>query len=260
MKLNNSALQLRRTLKQHNFRASLRKAIEKERDALEEEGHKKRLTASEYFALRTQVRADVEAYLLEHGQAGVTEAIVGKWTNDATRSCLRQMVGVILDEPPSPEAIQAARERIAQRLADRPTMRQDEARAQGVQFISAQLPAAPSPAYIAQHGVQKLERLDIFEELNRLYRDTELLRSSSVGIDPKSGRETVKNARTFDKSISRRLEVLATSLASQKELWDLQRMESFYTAIIEVIAGVDPSIAAEIQRRLAAMNIHVGAT
>jgi hypothetical protein len=52
---------------------------------------------------------------------------------------------------------------------------------------------------------------------------------------------------------------LATSIATQKELWDLQRMEAFYTTIIETIASAAPDVAKEIQRKLATMNIHVGA-
>lgn len=247
-----------RTLRKHKFRASLRKAVEQEQRALEQEGQLKRLTAAEYFALRTQVRADVESYLLEHGEEGLTEAIIEKWTGEATKRCLTQMIGRIVEEPPTPEALAAARDRIARRIAARPTLRQEEARANGTEHIAAHLPAAPSPAYIARNGVDKLEKLDIFVELNVLFQDARLLRESSIGHD-ESGRERVKNPRVFDRSISRRLEILATSIATQKELWDLQRMEAFYSTIIEVIAGAAPEVAREIQRRLAEMNIHVGA-
>lgn len=249
-----------RTLKKHNFRSALRQAVEREQLELEKEGKRQRLTAAEYFALRTQVRADVEAYLLEHGEEGLTETVVEKWTGEATKHCLKQMIGAVVDAPPSPAAIAAARERIAKRLAERPTtMRQDEARANGTERIAAQIPAAPSPAYIAKHGVDQLEKLDIFVELNNLFHDARLLRESSVKIDSATGRERVHNARTFDRSISRRLEILSTSLATQKELWDLRRMEAFYSTIIEVIAGAAPEVSREIQRRLADMNIHVGA-
>lgn len=247
------------TLKKHKFRAALRSAIEREKAELEKDARRVQLTAVEYFALRTQVRADVEAYLLENGEEGLDAAMMEKWTGEATKRCLRQMVGAVVDEPPSPAAIAAARDRIEKRLNGRPTMRQEEARAKGLEHIAAQIPAAPPPAFIAKTGIKQLERLDIFEELTILFSDARLLRESSIRIDKATGRETVYNPRTFDKSISRRLEILATSIATQKELWDLQRMETFYTTIIETIASCAPEVAQEIQRKLAALHIHVGA-
>lgn len=249
-----------RTLKQHKFRAALRQSIEREQAALEKDGRRTQLTAAEYFALRSQVRADVGEYLLEHGEEGLTEAMIEKWTGEATKRCLTQMVGAIVDEPPTPEQLEAARERIRRKLESRPTLRQQEARANGTEHIAALLPAAPPPSYIAKAGIGQLEKLDIFMEMNVLYADAHLLRDSAVTEDRTTGKVKVKNPRTFDRSISRRLEILATSIATQKELWDLQRMEAFYTTIIETIAGTAPEVAKEIQRRLATMNIHVGAT
>lgn len=247
-----------RTLKKHKFRAALRSAVEREQAELEKDGRRQQLTASEYFALRSQVRADVEAYLLEHGQEGLDDTIMAKWTGEATKRCLEQMIGAVVEEPPTPEALAAARERIEKRLNGRPTMRQAEARAKGVEHIAAQIPAAPPPAFIAKHGVKQLEKLDIFEELQVLFNDARLLRESAIRRDRNTGAEQVANPRTFDKSISRRLEILATSIATQKELWDLQRMETFYTTIIDTIAECAPAVSQEIQRRLASMHIHVG--
>jgi len=246
-----------RTLKKHKFRAALRSAIDREQAELAKDGKRQQLTAAEWFALRSQVRADVEGYLLEHGPDGLDDTIIEKWTGEATKRCLRSMVGLIIDEPPTPEALAAARERIERRLKGRPTMRQAEARAKGVEHIAAQIPAAPPPSFIARNGVKQLERLDIFEELTVLFNDARLLRQSAIRTLPNGG-ETVANPRTFDRSISRRLEILATSIATQKELWDLQRMEAFYTTIIDTIAEAAPDVAKEIQRRLASMNIHVG--
>lgn len=247
-----------RTLKKHKFRAALRSAVEREQAELARDGRRQQLTAAEYFALRSQVRADVEAYLLEHGPDGLDDAIIEKWTGEATKRCLAQMIGTVVDEPPSPEALSAARERIQRRLNGRPTLREQEARAKGVEHIAAHIPAAPPPAFIARNGVKQLEKLDIFEELTVLFNDARLLRESAIRKD-RTGRETVANPRTFDRSISRRLEILATSIATQKELWDLQRMETFYTTIIDTIAEAAPEVSREIQRRLASMHIHVGA-
>lgn len=248
-----------RTLKKHKFRAALRSAVEREQTELARDGRRQQLTAAEYFALRSQVRADVEAYLLEHGPEGLDDAIIEKWTGEATKRCLAQMVGNVVDEPPSPQALAAARERIQRRLNGRPTLREQEARAKGVEHIAAHIPAAPPPAFIARNGIKQLERLDIFEELTVLFNDARLLRESAIRKDRNTGAEVVANPRTFDRSISRRLEILATSIATQKELWDLQRMEAFYTTIIDTIADAAPDVAKEIQRRLASMHIHVGA-
>lgn len=252
-------MHLMRTLKQHKFRAALRQAIEREQRELEKDGQRQRLTAVEYFALRSQVRTDVGAYLLEHGEDGLTQALVEKWTGEATKRCLTQMISAIVDEPPTPEMLAAARERIQRKLEAQPfTMRQEEPRTPRAAHVAALIPAAPSPAYIARAGVGQLEKLDIFVELNGLMADARLLRASAIRKGP-DGTETVKNPRTFDRAISRRLEILGTSIATQKELWDLQRMEAFYTTIIETIASAAPEVAREIQRRLSEMNIHVGA-
>jgi hypothetical protein len=37
-------------------------------------------------------------------------------------------------------------------------------------------------------------------------------------------------------------------------------MEAFYTTIIETVSAAAPEVAQEIQRRLAALNTHVGMT
>jgi hypothetical protein len=247
-----------RTLKQHRFRKYLRRAIENEQAELEKEGQRKRLTAAEYFALRSQVRAEVEVYLLENGPDAVTGAMLEQFTGLSTKKCLRDMVTAIVDEPPSPEALDAARQRIEARLEGGWTQRQIEAKRNGTAHIARYIPAAPSPAYIAKAGVQQLDKLDIFVELTNLFRDANMLRDSAVKPQP-DGSEKVTNARVFDRSISRRVEILATSIATRKELWDLQRMEMFYATIIETIAGEAPEVAQKIQKKLAEVNMHIGA-
>jgi hypothetical protein len=261
-----SSRQLRRTLHAHGLRRSLQYAIESEereaaRIAAREANPLTRLTAAEYFALRKQVRVDVEAYLFEHGQDGVTQEMVTRWCGEATKACLKDMVrGIVENDPTSPEMLERIRARIQQKMGDGPTLRAQQAQANGTQGIARHVPAAPSPHYIAKHGVAELDRLDIFVELNKLFHDANLMRSAAIRQDPATGQEKVVNPRTFDKSISRRLEILATSINTQKELWDLQRMEAFYGTIIETIAGCDPAVAQEIQRRLSVLNIHVGMT
>lgn len=258
-KWSSDARQLRRTLQQHGFRRSLQLAVERERRDLEKDSRRQRLTGAEYFALRKQVSADVEAYLLEHGPDGVDEAMVEKWVGEATKACLENMVAAIVDEPPSPALLELARDRIAAKLAGAPTARQVEAAYPGSEPIAGLVPAAPSPAYIAKNGVQELERLDIFKELRVLFDDANMMRESALRQAP-DGRKTVGNPRTFDRSISRRLEVLGTMVTTQKELWDLQRMEAFYVAIINTIANEAPDVARRIQTRLAELNIDLGMT
>lgn len=258
---NPSSRQLRRTLLKHGLRRCLRLAIDHERQAAAEDAQRQRLTAAEYLALRRQVRIDVENYLFEHGPDGVTDEIVGKWVGETTKNCLKQMVeSIVHHDPPSPAMLDLARARIAAKIGDTPTMREREALANGTDHIARHLPAAPSPSYIAKYGVAELERLDIFVELNKLFHDANLMRAAAIRQDPATGQEKVINPRTFDKSISRRLEILATTLSTQRELWDLQRMETFYNTIIETIAGAAPDVAREIQKRLSLLNINIGMT
>lgn len=244
----------------HGLREALRQSLVDEQRRIERSQLKVQLTASEYYALRKQVRVDVENYLFEHGPKDVTREIVARWVGEATKACLSNMVeSIVQNDPPSPEILERARARIEQKLANTTVLREQEARDNGTIDIARHVPAAPSPSYLAKNGVQELEKIDIFVELTRLYRDANLMRASSVRRDA-DGNEKVQNPRVFDKSIARRLEILATSVSSQKELWDLQRMESFYNTIIETIAAEAPDVAKKIQHRLAELNIQIGMT
>jgi hypothetical protein len=252
----NLSRQLRRTLYKNALRQALRKSLADAAAAAERETQR-RLTAQQYFDLRRQVKADVEAHLLEHGEAKLTAAIVETWAHAASRYALRRLVTEILTEPLSAEALERARRLIAQRTATMTNERETEAQGKGTLETARQIPAAPSPAYIARHGAGELERLDFFAELNLLFRDARFLRDSAVRKEGET--EKITNPRTFDRSISRRLEILATTIETQKQLWDLKTMEEFYNALVEEVAAESPECARRIQARLAARNVQLGA-
>jgi hypothetical protein len=248
--------QLRRTLYKNALRQALRKSLAEATAAAERETQR-RLTAQQYFQLRRQVKADVEEHLLEHGEAKLTATIVETWAHASSRYALRRLVAEILAEPLSPEALERSRRLIAERTATMTNERDTEAAQNGTSDTARHIPAAPSPAYIARHGVGELDRLDFFTELNLLFRDARFLRDSAVRKDGDG--ERITNPRTFDRSISRRLEILATTIETQKQLWDLKTMEEFYNALVEEVAAESPECARRIQARLAARNVQLGA-
>lgn len=137
-------------------------------------------------------------------------------------------------------------------------LRAQEATSKGVADIARHIPAAPSPAVVAQNGESAITGINFLGELNLLFQDALALREWSVRREGDT--ERVVNPRMFDRAISRRLEILAMSIATQKALWDLQRMEAFYSTIIETIAGCAPEVGQEIQRRLVVLNVRLGMT
>jgi hypothetical protein len=245
-----SSQRLRRTLYRNDLRQALRSAVA--------EAAQENFDARQRFELRRRIKADIEGRLLEHGERGVTAAIVRTWAHEASRKALIKMVDGILEEPSSPEALERSRRLINERLAGMTNMRDEEADARGVGALARQIPAAPSPAFIAKTGAGELDRIDFLAELSRLFRDALALRDFSC--EEVSGKLRIKNPRVFDRSITSRLNILGTTIATQKELWDLQRMETFYTAIIDEIAAESPECAARIQMRLSALNIRLGMT
>ena len=120
-------------------------------------------------------------------------------------------------------------------------------------------PAAPSPAYVAKNGAQALDGIDFSRELALLYADAMMLRSYSVkpGDD---GVERIKNPVIFERQITKRTDLIETSLKMMQEIWDLQMMQGFYEAIIKEIGFESPECQRRIMDRLRLLNGRTGMT
>lgn len=157
----------------------------------------------------------------------------------------------------------ASEQKIIKRMKGAPVDRHEEARENGTEPIARHLPAAPSPAYLAKNGERALRNIDFVAEIQKLYRDAEMLRAYAVTVrkdQDGNEAEAIKNPVAFDKSIARRANLLETAIRAVQEIWDLRTMQQFYETVIEEIGAESPECQRRILERLAALNQRTGMT
>lgn len=125
--------------------------------------------------------------------------------------------------------------------------------------LARQLPATPSPAYIAREGEAALKRLDFAAELNHLYGDALMLRAYSVKTDDK-GAESIKNPMLFERQIMARTKLIESAISTVRELWDLRTMQDAYMAVLDEVGKESPECQQRILLRLQALNARMGMT
>jgi hypothetical protein len=114
------------------------------------------------------------------------------------------------------------------------------------------LPAAPSPAYMMGAGAQATKNIDFLAEIDRMWDDILRLRSQSIDAgDGSPGSEVITDPKAFDRTISRRAEVMQTAVRVMQEIWDLQEHQRLYEAITSIIVE-DLASVPEIQQRVVA--------
>ena len=164
---------------------------------------------------------------------------------------------------PKPQLINA-KAKLVQKVKNLPKdARRVEAEENGTTTIARQLPAAPSPNYIAKTGESGLQTLDFVAEIHSLYRDATMLRAFAIStvVDADGATmEKIKNPAAFDKSIVRRADLLETAIKAVQEVWDLRTMQNFYETIIDEIGIESPECQRRIMARLADLNSKVGMT
>lgn len=157
--------------------------------------------------------------------------------------------------PPLPAHVEAARDRIRRMSQIRDTQSREVD--SGLVGEACRHVPSPPPAVIAKDG-GRTSALDLLAELRSLWRDAHALREAAVHREGTA--ERIVNARLYDRSLLARLKLIELGATVRHELWDLERMEAFYTAIIETVAAAAPEVSKEIQRRLAVLNIRLGIT
>lgn len=165
---------------------------------------------------------------------------------------------------PRPELINA-KAKLVQKVKKLPKdARRLQAEQDGTEKISRQLPAAPSPAFIARTGEAGLATIDFVAEIHKLYADASMLRAFAMSaVTDESGEvigEKIKNPAAFDKSIVRRADLLETAIKAVQEVWDLRTMQNFYETIISEIGAESPECQRRIMARLAVLNSKTGMT
>lgn len=122
--------------------------------------------------------------------------------------------------------------------------------------IADNLPAAPPPSYIAANPPKAQGQIDFLSKMGDVWDDLELLRDK--GSDLTDGKRSVKNPKLLIDSVYGRLKAMETAIRIMQEVWDLQRMERFYTEVVSVIVDMvmpeNPELARAIMLRLKGMN------
>lgn len=129
--------------------------------------------------------------------------------------------------------------------------------------VAAHLPAAPSPAYIAEKPVEARRNIDFMTRLEDLYADAEMLRAYAVtkGYDVEGNEITkIKVPTYFAQSIKLRSDLLDNAVRTIQQVYDLKRQQAFYDAILDEIAAESPDVARRITERLARLNNELGMT
>jgi hypothetical protein len=126
------------------------------------------------------------------------------------------------------------------------------------------LPAAPSPAYMARAGAQATQNIDFLAAVTLIWADAERLRELAMQPDETSpDGKRIADAKVFDASIRRRVEVMESALRVMQEIWDLNFQEQFYNAITEIIVSEleeVPDVQERVIRRLVDLNNSRGMT
>ncbi|MFD3263178.1 hypothetical protein [Phenylobacterium ferrooxidans] len=126
------------------------------------------------------------------------------------------------------------------------------------------IPAAPSPAYMAREGAGADRSIDFLAGLHGIWADAQLLREYAMAKDADAPNgEKIKNPMFFEKSIKARLDVMDSGLRVMQEIWDLRYQQRFYDAIVDIIVtelAAYPDVQLKVMRRLKELNDRQGMT
>ncbi len=126
------------------------------------------------------------------------------------------------------------------------------------------IPAAPSPAYMAREGAGADRSIDFLAGLHGIWADAQLLREYAMAKDAAAPNgEKIKNPMFFEKSIKARLDVMDSGLRVMQEIWDLRYQQRFYDAIVDIIVSdlaPYPEVQLKVMRKLKDLNDRQGMT
>ena len=155
-------------------------------------------------------------------------------------------VRAVRAEAPDAEKLAAARDKIAERYAAEPEAGRREA-------VAANLPATPSPNFIAKGGVKGTRSIDLLGRLHELFADADLLRGCALAKDG-----AVRNPMIFAQSIALRERLVSSALKTLEAVYDLRYAEQFFMAVTDEVAAESPTTAGRIIARLKVLNAERG--
>lgn len=129
-----------------------------------------------------------------------------------------------------------------------------KSQAKRIQQVAEHLPAVPSPAVIAgmpdQH--QRIT-FDFFKHFQQIVADADLIRDQLVKVG-EDGRPKVVNLSAFDRNLARRLAIVQAWISSQEQVYNYERMQELFRAVIEAVGRADVNTQAAILAELRVLN------
>ncbi len=119
--------------------------------------------------------------------------------------------------------------------------------------IKENLPAAPSPDFLAKNGKKGIERLNLLAVIEGLLEDANKMRAYSVKEN-----DDIKNPVWFDRSMERRERFVNTAINAMREVWELRRIEQMFDILVEEVAAESKEAAFRIMKRFQAANEQYG--
>lgn len=140
------------------------------------------------------------------------------------------------------EAVAAAESPGALRLAQQRIRANVEPVAKTTARIKAHLPVMPSPAVIAGGPGAASQAFQFFAFFQSIVEDADLLRSTAVVVDEATGKQKVRNPAMLDKVITKRLGIAQTYLQAFEAVYNAERIQQLYNAIIDEIGKAAPEV------------------
>lgn len=189
-------------------------------------------------ALKLKILDAIRVHIAEHGRRnwdllrehGEYASVIGKASGEAGRRKFFRWV----DDVCQPTPADKTRPHEARSIANHALSEATDWAAESAK----RLPAAPSPAYLMKAGADAARNIDYMAEVHLIYADAVRLRDESMIADPGSADgQRIKDTKSFERSIARRLEVINTVVGVMQEIWDLEQQQRFQAAIRDVIVN-----------------------
>lgn len=203
---------------------------------------------------KAQVKEAIHKHLHLQGPTGWPE-LMGKFP-DVSRATFFRYIKEVREDIEAKAAVEGD---ASLKLAQKRIRAHVTPPKQAEREMKANLPAVPSPAVVASLGSATGEVFDFMGNISRLMADAEMMRSGSVKVGD-DGREQLRNPNLMDKSIGRRLGVLETWIRSQGLVWNYEKLQELYFAVIDEVGKASPDVQQAIISRIRTLNNQRGMT
>jgi hypothetical protein len=192
------------------------------------------------------------------------DKIVGRFKDVAGRATIFRYIKEVKDEvEKSAAASSSGALRMAQKRIHASTDSPEKMKGK----IKAHLPHPPSPAIVADDPVKMQTAFNFLAFFRGIIDDSEALRMHSLFRNPdgtamlnEDGTVKIKNPNLLGQNILQRRNLADTYLNAYATVYDAQRIEELYNAIIEEIGTVSPDVQRAILVKMRELDNRRGLT